>query len=63
MFYLTIGRTGSVSDVDFMARTRVLNKTQITLIYRRHGGDAHVAHLARSVTTRISSRRRRRMVA
>ena len=33
LFYLTIGRTGSVSDVDYMARTHVLNKTQITLIY------------------------------
>jgi hypothetical protein len=32
-FYLTIGRWGSVSDVDFMARTHVLNKTQITLIF------------------------------
>ena len=33
VFYLTIGRWGYVSDVDFMARTRALNKTQITLIY------------------------------
>jgi hypothetical protein len=33
VFYLTIGRTGSVSDVDYMARTHVLNKTEITLIY------------------------------
>ncbi len=33
VFYLTIGRSGSVSDVDFMARTRALTKTQITLIY------------------------------
>ncbi len=32
-FYLTIGRSGSVSDVDFMARTHALTKTQITLIY------------------------------
>jgi len=32
-FYLTIGRRGSVSDVDFMARTRVLSITQITLLY------------------------------
>ena len=32
IFYLTIGRTGSVSDVDFMARTRALTKTQITVI-------------------------------
>jgi hypothetical protein len=33
VFYLTIGRTGSVSDVEFMARTGVMNKTQITLLY------------------------------
>jgi hypothetical protein len=33
VFYLTIGRTGSVSDVEFMARTKVLTKTQATLIY------------------------------
>jgi hypothetical protein len=33
VFYLTIGRTGSVSDVDFMARTRALNKLQITAIF------------------------------
>jgi hypothetical protein len=33
VFYLTIGRTGSVSDVDFMARTRALTATQITLIF------------------------------
>jgi hypothetical protein len=31
-FYVTIGRTGSVSDVDFMARTSKLNKTSITAI-------------------------------
>lgn len=33
LFYLTIGRNGSVSDVDFMARTHALTKTQITLIF------------------------------
>lgn len=33
LFYITIGRTASVSDVDFMARTSSLNKTDITLIY------------------------------
>jgi hypothetical protein len=33
LFYLTIGRTGTVSDVDFMARTHALTKTQITLIF------------------------------
>lgn len=33
VFYLTIGRTASVSDVDFMARTHALTKTQVTLIF------------------------------
>jgi hypothetical protein len=33
VFYLTIGRRGSVSDVDFMARTHALTMTQITLIF------------------------------
>ncbi len=33
LFYLTIGRSGSVSDVDFMARTHALTVTQITLIF------------------------------
>ena len=33
LFYLTIGRTGSVSDVDFIARTHVMTKTQVTLLY------------------------------
>ena len=32
-FYVTLGRTGSVSDVDFMARTSRLNKTSITAIF------------------------------
>ena len=32
-FYVTIGRKGSVSDVDFMARTSTLSKTSITVIY------------------------------
>jgi hypothetical protein len=32
-FYVTIGRTGTVSDVDFMARTSRLNKTSITAIF------------------------------
>jgi hypothetical protein len=32
-FYVTVGRTGSVSDVDFMARTSTLSKTSITAIY------------------------------
>jgi hypothetical protein len=33
LFYLTLGRTGSVSDVEFMARTHAMNKTQITLLF------------------------------
>jgi hypothetical protein len=33
VFYLTIGRRGSVSDVDFIARTHVMNKTQVTLLF------------------------------
>lgn len=33
VFYLTLGRTGSVSDVDFMARTHVMTKTQVSLLF------------------------------
>src|SRR5258708_770075 len=33
LFYITIGRTAAVSDVDFMARTSSLTKTNIALIY------------------------------
>src|SRR3954453_18745599 len=33
LFYVTIGRTASVSDVDFMARTSSLSMTDITIIY------------------------------
>ncbi len=33
LFYVTIGRTASVSDVDYMARTSTLGKTDITIIY------------------------------
>ena len=33
LFYLTIGRRGSVSDVDFMARTRAMTITQVTLLF------------------------------
>ncbi len=33
VFYVTIGRTAAVSDVDFMARTSSLSKTDITYIY------------------------------
>jgi len=32
-FYITIGRTGRVSDVDYMSRTSNLSKGQISLIY------------------------------
>ncbi|MGH7650636.1 MAG: hypothetical protein ACREMS_02220, partial [Gemmatimonadaceae bacterium] len=33
LFYITLGRNGSVSDVSFMARTTSLSKTQISLIF------------------------------
>lgn len=33
VFYLTIGRRGSVSDVDFMARTHAMTITQVTLLF------------------------------
>lgn len=33
LFYITLGRNGSVSDVSFMARTSSLSKTQISLIF------------------------------
>src|SRR5258708_6956276 len=39
VFYVTLGRTAAVSDVDFMARTSSLSKTDITYIY---GGIAAV---------------------
>ena len=47
VFYLTIGRRGSVSDVDFIARTRVMNKTQVTWLF---GGiaAAHTLRIARN---------------
>ncbi len=52
LFYITIGRTASVSDVDFMARTSSLSKTNIALIYGgvaalhafRIDRDGHYAH-------------------
>lgn len=43
LFYVTIGRTASVSDVDFMARTSSLSKGDITLIY----GGVAVMHAVR----------------
>ena len=47
LFYITIGRTASVSDVEFMARTSSLSKTDISLIY---GGIAamHTIRVARN---------------
>lgn len=33
LFYITIGRSASVSDVTFMANTSSLTKTQVSLIY------------------------------
>ena len=33
LFYITLGRNASVSDVTFMARTSSLSKTQISLIF------------------------------
>lgn len=46
LFYITIGRTASVSDVDFMARTSSLSKSNIALIY---GGVAalHTVRISR----------------
>jgi len=33
LFYLTLGRNGSVSDISVMARTSSLSKTQLSLIF------------------------------
>ena len=43
LFYVTIGRSCSVSDVDYMARTSSLSKTSVSAIY----GSAAVVHLWR----------------
>jgi len=43
IFYLTLGRTGSVSDVDFMSRTSKLSKTDLTFIL----GGVAVMHMVR----------------
>lgn len=43
LFYVTLGRSASVSDVDFMARTSSLSKGDITLIY----GGVAVLHAVR----------------
>ncbi|HVX41405.1 MAG TPA: hypothetical protein VHB25_17705 [Gemmatimonadaceae bacterium] len=52
LFYLTIGRTGSVSDIQFMARVHGMTKTQSTFLFGgivalqsfRISRDAHYAH-------------------
>jgi hypothetical protein len=33
LFYITLGRNGSVSDINLMARTSSLSKTQLSLIF------------------------------
>ena len=33
LFYITLGRNGSVSDISFMAQTSSLSKTQLSLIF------------------------------
>ena len=33
LFYITLGRNGSVSDISVMARTASLSKTQLSLIF------------------------------
>jgi hypothetical protein len=33
LFYITLGRNGSVSDISVMARTSSLSKTQLSLIF------------------------------
>ncbi|MEO7458084.1 MAG: hypothetical protein ABIY52_17635 [Gemmatimonadaceae bacterium] len=43
LFYVTLGRTASVSDMDFMARTSSLSKVQLSLIY----GGVAVMHAVR----------------
>jgi len=45
VFYLTLGRTGSVSDVDFMSHTGVMSKTQVTVLY----GSVALIHTLRIV--------------
>jgi hypothetical protein len=47
LFYITIGRNGSVSDISFMARTSSLSKTQLSLIF---GGFSaiHAIRIARN---------------
>ena len=47
LFYITIGRNASVSDITFMARTSSLSKTQLSLIF---GGFSaiHAIRIARN---------------
>jgi hypothetical protein len=33
LFYVTLGRTGSVSDIEYMARTSSWSKDQVSLVY------------------------------
>src|SRR6185312_5916258 len=46
IFYLTIGRTGSVSDIDYIARTHAMTKTQATLLYGAIAG-SHIWRMSR----------------
>ena len=43
LFYITIGRNGSVSDISFMSRMSHLSKTQISLIF----GGVNAIHVLR----------------
>ena len=45
LFYITIGRNGSVSDVSFMSRMSHMSKTQISLIF----GGVNAVHVLRIV--------------
>jgi hypothetical protein len=43
IFYLTIGRRGSVSDIEFIARTHGMSRTQATLLF----GSVSAVHILR----------------
>jgi hypothetical protein len=43
LFYVTLGRSATVSDIDLMSRTSSLSKTDLTLIY----GGVALLHVAR----------------
>lgn len=45
LFYITLGRNGSVSDVSFMSRMSHMSKTQISLIF----GGVNAVHVLRIV--------------